>query len=168
MRRSLWVMLFMGMAGVLVLGWASQSMMRTTSGVEESLLLQDTLRSSWPGVFAREPALRVMRIPASGEWSGWRWRVEATLVPGGGRGGVLERTLDRLVRRTLAVQVMGRDPAGVMVVLHVPGGADRILHHDARGRAVDERGRPFPPPSPAALPAAPAPPPPAPPGENPK
>ena len=167
MRRSLWAILLMGVAAVVALGWASQSMMRTSTGTEEALFLQESLGAAYGGIFAPEPPLRVMRIPSSEAWPGWRWRVEATVAAGSRDPRHLDRTLDRMVQRALATPVMGKAPVGVMVVLHGAGAGDRTLHFDATGRAVDEHGRPPAPPTPPGpVPPPPPAPDPAPPEES--
>lgn len=156
MRRSLWVMMAMAFAGILALTWGSQSMLRTATGVEEGLILQDTLRGAGAGIFAADPPLRVHRIPGSPEWPGWRWRVEATVAPGAGKA-LLDRSLERLVPRALGTRVGGSPPAGVMVVLHEGGGRDRTLLYDGNGRPVGGAGGKGSPQAPAAPPGSPVP-----------
>ncbi len=148
----------MGVAGLVAVAWMSRSLVKTVSGVEEAQELQQILRGAYGGFFEAEPPLRVLRVPGSDAWPGWRWMVEATLRPSAAPGSpAFERAVGRMVDRALQAKVRNQAPSGVILRLHRAGAADEERNFDGRGMAVRAPGLadPFPPPGPTPAPRAP-------------
>jgi hypothetical protein len=141
----------MGVVAVVLLAVVSQSTLRSVSGVEEATDLQAILRPAYASILAPQPPLNVFRVPPSAEWKGFRWKVEATLRAGlAPVSGEVRAAVDRMVLRCLRTRVMGRPPAGVMVVLHAAGSEDATFLFDGEGRPVPQPSAGPPPPAPGA------------------
>ncbi len=142
MTRGLWILLAIGIAGMLALTLGFQATLSGLSGVEEAASLQEFLRSAYAPILAPEPPLRVYRVPRSEAWPGWRWKVEATLRPGKGPGSPdVARALPRIVSRVLATTAQKTPPSGAMILLHSPGRADANLLFDGQGRSAGGAGK---------------------------
>jgi hypothetical protein len=134
MSRTTWVLAAIGLAGLVALLFASQAALRNVGGVEEAVELQDAFRRSHAAFFAGEPPLKVYRVPPSEESREWRWKVEATLRPGVGAGSPeLARVEERMVVRLLTARAGPGAAGGVILLLHVPGGADVARRYDGQG-----------------------------------
>ena len=137
MRKSLWAMAAIGLAGMIALMVLSHSALTTVGGIEEAQGLQETLRATCDHLVEPQPPLLVQRIPGSAEWPGFRWKVEATLRGNWRRSDpAVASASDRMAARALGVTVQGRGAAGVMIVLHSAGEADLLRLYDAEGRVV--------------------------------
>jgi hypothetical protein len=127
MNRGIWIMAGMGLAGLVVLAFLGQAYLGSTSGLDETVELQSTLRGAYGILFEPEPPLRVMRVPGEGggERKTWRWKVEATLRPGMDPAlPPAAGSLVRIVNRCAAMQIPGKAFTGVILVLHRPGAPD--------------------------------------------
>ncbi len=151
MKKSLWVMAGMGLVAVIALTIGSQSMLTSYSGVDESLRLQDLVRSGYGRIFKKEPPVRVQRS-LGGKDEGWAWRVEGHLRSAPGRG--FDRTIQRLARRCASTHVGGGRAKKTVLVLHLPGGGERRMEFDSKGDPLGQ----VPPADPPAQPAPSAPP----------
>ncbi len=162
MRRGIWILAAMALAGVAFLMMGSRTLISTVGGVEEARELEQAFSVSLGGVLAPQPPVRVRRMPL-GEGRGWMWLVDVALAPGVPPDDVrVQSHLPRLVARSLGRTVAGVRSAGVRIRLSAAGRPPADLRYDAAGRLE----RP-PPVEPAAVPApprpAPAPTPPGPP-----
>ncbi|MHC4924903.1 MAG: hypothetical protein ACYTG4_12660 [Planctomycetota bacterium] len=133
MKKSLWVMAGMGLVAVIALTIGSQSMLTSYSGIDETLRLQDLVRSAYGRLFKEEPPVRVLRS-MGGRDEGWAWRVEGHLRSAPGRG--FDRIIQRLAHRCASTHVGGGRAKQTVLVLHLPGGGERRLEFDAAGNPV--------------------------------
>jgi hypothetical protein len=152
----------MAVVGMALLAAMGRHLAGRVTGVDEAGRLADALRARGVLDLEAEPPLRVLRVPESEEWPGWRWKVEATLRSSADPGSPsVARLLDGMARESLAVAVAGKRPSGVMVDLRLAGGAVRRILWDRDGRRVQGA-------APAPAPVAPPDPPPAPAPEGPR
>lgn len=126
-----------GLAGMIALAWMSRSLVTTVAGVEEALELQTILRGTQRAIVEEDPPLRVLRVPASEAWPGWRWKVEATLRSDPAPAPAeVERGVRRMVERALLVKVQGHPPSGVILVLRRAGAPEEERLLDGKGLPV--------------------------------
>ena len=139
MNRGLWILAAMGLAGLIAMVFLGQAYLGSTSGLDETLELQSTLRGAYGSLFQPEPPLRVVRVPDSGtgERRTWRWKVEATLRPGvdpsrpPAAGAVV-----RIVNRCAGMRIAGKAFTGVLLEFHRPGAPDWTREYDMNGIPV--------------------------------
>jgi hypothetical protein len=128
MSRGLWIMGAMGIMGVLLLAFASRTLVSTVGGVEEATALRETVRSAVGGMLAAEPPLHVGRQRTS-DGKDWMWRIDLPLREGVRSGDpLLEHALVRIVLRCVETKVGGAALSGTLI---------RVIEH--RGRTVDRR-----------------------------
>jgi len=153
-RRGLWILVAMGMGGLLATALLGRYYLGTASGVDETVDLQATLRTAHGSLFEEEPPLRVFRVPG-GRSEGrpaWRWKVEGTLrAETDPAAPYAAHAFDRIVSRCLGTRVAGRPLDGVILRFRRKGGPDLEREFDAAGALL-----PPAPPPPAAAPAPPA------------
>jgi hypothetical protein len=138
MRRGLWILAAIGVAGIVILVILTHTTLSGVSGIEEAVALQETLRSSYDHLVEPTPPLMVYRVPGSPEWPGFRWKIEATLRSNWRPGSPeVNSATARMVARAVGTQVQGKGPAGVMVLLHAPGRPDLTALFDREGLPFD-------------------------------
>jgi len=143
MRRGLLTIAALGLGGVVGTVILGQALVGTTVGVDEAVTLQDTLRAAYAVHLEPEPPLKVLRVPGSEEWAGWRWKIEATLKRASDPAApAVSRALDRLAQRALETRVQGRAPSGVMLDLRRGEDAPRRILYDRTGRRLPAPGAP--------------------------
>ena len=136
MNRGIWILAAMGLAGLVTLAFMGQAYLGSTSGLDETVELQSTLRGAYGMLFEPEPPLRVLRVPGPGEGRRrtWRWKVQATLRPGVDPSRPpASGALVRIVNRCAAMQIAGKAFTGVILELHRPGAPDWTREYDMNG-----------------------------------
>jgi hypothetical protein len=138
MSRRFWiaamVLLFACMGLALAASWNMASAVK--GGAEGARRLQDRLQGSFSAVGKADPPLRVFAMLPAREGEGWRWKVEATLQEGRTPADPMTvRALERMVFHGLSERIRGKPPAGILLVLHVPGAPDWTRTYDDQGRA---------------------------------
>jgi len=137
MNRHLWIGVTVLLLLCLLLAILSAgSMVKTVGGgAEGAKALEEGLAVSASGVLAEDPPVRVFAMLPAAEGAGWRWKVEGTLLPGRTPGDPeVARVTERISFRCLAAPIGGKAPAGLLLLLHVPGKADWTREFDGEGR----------------------------------
>ena len=159
MKRGLLILGAMGLVAMGAMLWMSHSLVTKVSGVEEARALQETLRAGAGTQCEAEPPLRVFLVPPAAGEVGGRWKVEATLRAGAGPGnGSFDSWRERLVARSLGTRLRGKEPLGLLLLLHRAGLPDIDLRYDGHGAPIGAARavQPSPaPPSSAPVPASP-------------
>jgi hypothetical protein len=144
MRRGLWILAAIGLAGLIAMAFLGRYYLGSTSGVDETVDLQATLRTAHGSLFEAEPPLRVLRVPGGeGARRTWRWKVDATLRRETDPEATWARSaFDRIASRCAATRVAGRTLDGVILEFRRPNGPPWRREYDGTGAPLRSPGPP--------------------------
>ena len=136
MSKRLWIATLLALGACLAAAFFATWTTATSvgAGSEAGRALEDRLRVVFEAVAAEDPPLRVFAMMPPAEGERWRWKVEATLRPGASPADPpTARAVDRAGFLGLMTPLRGKEPGGVLLVLHVPGRPDWTRTFDGQG-----------------------------------